>query len=70
LLAAEHVAGAAEFEVEGGDFEAGSEVGEFLEGGEAATGYLGEFFFGWDEEVGVGAAVGATYSSSELVQLR
>ena len=30
LLAAEHVACAAEFEVEGGDLESGAEVGEFL----------------------------------------
>jgi hypothetical protein len=31
LLAAEHVAGAAEFEVKRGDLEAGAEIGELLE---------------------------------------
>ncbi len=41
LFAAEHVAGAAEFEVQGGDLESGSEVGEFFERGEAAAGYFG-----------------------------
>ena len=41
LFAAEHVAGAAEFEVEGGDLEAGAEVGEFFECGEAAAGDFG-----------------------------
>ena len=45
LFAAEHVAGTAEFEVEGGDFESGAEVGEFFEGGEAAAGDLGELLF-------------------------
>ena len=45
LLAAEHVAGAAQFEVERGDLEAGAEVAEFLERGEAAAGDFGEFAF-------------------------
>ena len=43
LLAAEHVAGAAQFEIEGGDFEAGAEVAEFLERGETAARDFGEF---------------------------
>ena len=46
LLATEHVAGAAEFEIERGDLEAGAEVGELLERGEAATGDLGELVSG------------------------
>jgi hypothetical protein len=41
LFAAEHVACAAEFEVEGCDLEAGAEVGEFFERGEAAAGDFG-----------------------------
>ena len=57
LLAAEHVARAAEFEVERGDLEAGAEVGELLERGEAAAGDLGEFGLGRDEQIGVGAAI-------------
>ena len=70
LLAAEHVACAAKFEVECGDFEAGSEVGELLEGGEATAGDLGEFGVGRDEEIGVGPAVGAADAAAELVELR
>ena len=69
LFAAEHVACAAELEVEGGDLEAGAEVGEFLEGGEAAAGDFGEFLLGRDEEVGVGAAIAAAYAAAELVEL-
>ena len=42
LLAAEQVAGAADFEVERGDPEAGAEVAELLDRGEAAAGDLGE----------------------------
>ncbi len=37
LFAAEHVAGAAELEIESGDFEAGAEIAEFLECGETAA---------------------------------
>ena len=43
LLAAEHVACAAQFEIERGDFEAGAEVGELLERGETAAGDVGQF---------------------------
>ena len=70
LLAAEHVAGAAEFEVERGDFEAGAEVGELLERGEAAAGDLCQLGVGRDEEVGVRPAVAAAYAAAELVELR
>ena len=46
LLATEHVAGAAEFEIERGDFEAGAEVGELFERGEAAASDFGELLLG------------------------
>ena len=42
LLAAEHVAGAAKFEVESGDAESGAEFAEFFHGGEALAGDVGE----------------------------
>ena len=42
LLAAEHVAGAAEFEVESGDAEAGAEFAELFHGGEALAGDVAE----------------------------
>ena len=69
LFAAEHVAGAAEFEIEGGDFESGTEVGKFFERGEAAAGDGREFDFRRKHEIGVGAAVGAADASAELVEL-
>ena len=55
LLAAEHVAGAAEFEVEGGDAEARAEFAEFLHRGQALAGNVGERGFRRHEQVGVGA---------------
>ena len=55
LLAAEHVACAAQFEVESGDAEAGAEFAELFHGGEALAGDVGEHFFGRDEEIGIGA---------------
>ncbi len=69
LLAAEHVAGAAEFEVESGDAEAGAEFAEFFHGGEALAGDFGEGGFGRDEEIGVGALGGAADAAAELVEL-
>ena len=45
LLAAEHVACAAELEVEGGDLEAGAEVRKLFKRGEAAAGDLGQVPF-------------------------
>jgi len=69
LLAAEHVASAAEFEVEGGDFESGTEVGKFFECGEAAARDGGELDFRRQHEIGVGAAAGAAHASAELVKL-
>src|SRR4029077_4358085 len=69
LLAAEHVAGAAEFEIEGGDFESGAEVGKFFERGEAAAGDGSEFDLRRKQKVGVGAAVGAADAAPELVKL-
>ncbi len=69
LFSSEHVACAAELEVEGGDLESCAEVGELLEGGEAAACDLGELGVWGDEQVGVGAAVGAAYAAAELVEL-
>ncbi len=69
LLAAEHVAGAAEFEVERGDAESGAEFAEFFHGGEAFAGDVGESFFGRNEQIGVGALVGAADAAAELIEL-
>ena len=69
LLAAEHVAGAAEFEVESGDAEAGAEFAEFFHGGEALAGDVGERGLGRDEQVGVGALRCAADAAAELIEL-
>ena len=68
LFAAEHVAGAAEFEIEGGNLEAGAEVGELLERGQAAAGNLGELLLRRDEQIGVGAAIGTADAAAQLVE--
>ena len=70
LLAAEHVARAAQLEVERGDLEAGAEVGELLERGQASARDLGQLGRGRDEEVSVGAAIAAAHAAAELVELR
>ena len=69
LLAAKHVTGAAEFEIEGGDFESRTQVGKFLERGEAASGDGRELDFGRQHEIGVGAAAGSSDAAAELVEL-
>ena len=70
LLAAEDISGAAEFEVAHGNLEAGAELGELLDGGEA---FLGDFAQGLAAlvgEVGEGPARGAADSAADLVELR
>ncbi len=70
LLAAEHVAGAAKFKVEGGDAEAGAKFAEFFHGGEAFAGDVGEDFFRRNEKIGVGALAGAADAAAELIEFR
>src|SRR5713226_1963375 len=67
LLAAEHVAGAAKFEVEGGDAEACAEFAELFHGGQAFAGDVGERGFGRNQEIGVGALMGTADASAKLV---
>ena len=45
LLAAEHVAGTAQFEIESGDLEARAEVGEFLQRRQTAAGDRRQFAY-------------------------
>src|SRR5205807_466596 len=68
LLASEHVAGAARFEVEGGDAESGAEFAEFLHGGEAFAGDVGKRSVRGNEEIRVGALSGTTDAAAELVK--
>jgi len=57
LLAAKHVAGAAQLEVEGGDAESSTEFAEFFHGREAFASDVGERSVRRDEEISVGALV-------------
>src|SRR6266851_852932 len=70
LLAAEHVAGAAQLEVERGDAESGTQFAEFLHGGEAFAGDVGKGGVRWDQKIGVGALCGSTDAAAQLVKLR
>ncbi len=64
LFGAEEVAGAADFEVAHGDFEAGAEGGVLLDGVDAFAGVaLGDHFPG-EEEDGVGFLAGAADAAS------
>src|SRR6185312_17343664 len=69
LFAAEHVARAAQFEIERGDLEARSKVGELLEGGEAAACDVGKFRVGRDQQIGIRAAIRAAHAPAQLVKL-
>src|SRR5258707_3073423 len=68
LLAAEHVDGGAEFEVEGGDAESGAEFAELFHRGEAFAGNIGERSVRRDEKVGVGTLGGAADAAAQLVE--
>src|SRR5712664_1727462 len=69
LLAAEHVACAAQLEVERGDAEASAEFAELFHGGETFTRDVGERRLRRDQKIGVSALVGAANATAELVQL-
>src|SRR5258708_15828924 len=69
LLAAKHVTGSAEFEVESGDSKASAEFAELFHGGEAFAGDVGERSVRRDEEIGVGALGGTADATAQLVNL-
>ena len=50
--------------------EAGAELGEFLDGGEPAVGYLREHLAPPEGQVGEGSPVGASHAAAYLMQLR
>src|SRR5207245_6463211 len=68
LLAAEHVAGAAQLEVESRNAESGAQFAELLHGGEAFAGDVGERSVGRNEEISVGALGGTADASAQLVE--
>src|SRR5258708_738601 len=70
FLGAQHVACAEEFEIEGSDFETRTEIREFFQRGEAAAGDRREFDLRRKHQVSVGAPVGSSDSSTQLIELR
>ena len=69
LLAAQQVAGAAQFQIERGDLEPRAQVAEFLERRQAFAGDLGQLGIRRHEQIGIRAAVGAAHPAAKLVQL-
>ncbi len=69
LLGAEQVAGAADFQVAHGDFEAAAECCELLDGGHAAAGISRDQGFARQQKVGVGAVAAAPHAAAQLVQI-
>src|SRR6185437_772284 len=69
LLAAKHVAGAAQFEIERGNLEACAEVGKLFERGEPAARDLRELLLGRNQQIGVSAAVRAAHAAAKLIEL-
>ena len=70
LLAAQQVAGAADLQVARRDAEAGAEVRELAQGGQALPRLLGEDAVLGHQEVAVGELVAPPHPAAELVELR
>src|SRR5579863_5878951 len=69
LLAAEHVAGSAQFQVEGRDFESRTQITELLQSGEASARDFGELVLGWNQKIRIGAPVGTAHTAAQLIKL-
>ena len=59
LLAAEHVAGTAQFEIERGNFESRAQIAELLKRCETAARDLTQLLLGRNEQISISAAIGA-----------
>ena len=69
LLGAEQVAGAADFEVAHGDFEAGAERGVLLDGVDALAGVADGHHVARQQQDGVGLLAGAADAAAELIEI-
>ncbi len=69
LFAPEKIAGAAQFQIERGDAEAGAEIAEFLQRGESLARDGRESSARRHEQIGVGALVRAANAAAKLVEL-
>src|SRR5258708_29639815 len=70
LLTAEHVAVAAQLEVQSGDAEPGAQFAELLHGGKPFAGDVGERGLRRNKEIGVGPLGGTTDAATQLIQPR
>ena len=70
LLAAQQIAGAAQLQVERRDLEARAQVAELFQRRQPASRQVGQVAVGRNQQVRIGAAVGAAHASAQLVQLR
>ncbi len=69
LLAAQQIAGAAQFQIERRDLEAGAQIAELLERRQALAGDFGQFGIRRHQQISIRAAVGAAHAAAQLVEL-
>ncbi len=69
LVGAEQVAGAAQLQVVAGDAESGAELGQFLQYPQPFARLVGQASLAGDQQVGVGAPVGAADPAAQLIEL-
>src|SRR5579859_6874608 len=69
LLAAQHVAGATQLQIECSDLKARAEIGELLQRCEPTPRDVGQLLLRWNQQVGIRSAVGASHTSAKLVEL-
>jgi hypothetical protein len=69
LLRPQKIAGATQFQIESGNFEPGTEIGEFFERCQPAARDRSQFGIRRNQKVSIGAAIGAAYASAQLIKL-
>ncbi len=70
LLAAQQIAGAAQLQIEGRNLEARAQVAEFFQRRQPAPRQLAQVAVRRNQQVRIGAAIGAAHASAQLVKLR
>ena len=68
LLASKQVSRTAELKIKRRDFEAGAQIGKFLESGEAAARDGRQLRFRGNQQIGVGAAIRAADPAAKLIE--
>ena len=70
LLAAQQIARAAQFQVERGNLESRAQVAELFQRRQPAPRQVGQLAIGRNQQIRIGAAIGAAHASAQLIQLR